>query len=364
MSEHFQNKISTGTFAKLCGVPKKTLLYYDEIGLFQPDHIAENGYRYYSYRQFEVLSVILALREIGMPLKEIKEYIDNRNPENMIRLFHEEDRKIQNEIKKLKQTHRFLQTRIQLTQNVLQTHTDMIQLEEQEKAYFAVTNVSHIQSIDDFSEAWRNHIQCCMEKGINVGYPDGTMVCVEDIMKGNYLKYAYIFTKTTRTVQGVPFFEKPKGIGNSTTLPVDFNESSMLEEVLLTLTEQVTYRLRKYDMLANVVNVQLRTKDFEDKTHQRKLSFPTASTREIYALAKELFKEMYKQGTPIRLIGMRVDNLEEKEKSQISLFDYNDNEKREKLDKVVDDLKQKYGYNSITRAGKLHSEDKIKLKDI
>lgn len=38
--------------------------------------------------------------------------------------------------------------------------------------------------------------------------------------------------------------------------------------------------------------------------------------------------------------------------------------KREKLDKVVDDLKQKYGYNSITRAGKLHSEDKIKLKDI
>ncbi len=212
MSEHFQNKISTGTFAKLCGVPKKTLLYYDEIGLFQPDHIAENGYRYYSYRQFEVLSVILALREIGMPLKEIKEYIDNRNPENMVRLFHEEDRKIQKEIKKLKQTHRFLQTRIQLTQNVLQTHSDKIQLEEQEKAYFAVTDVSHIQSIDDFSEAWRNHIQCCMEKGINVGYPDGTMVCVEDIMEGNHLKYACTFTKTTRTVQGVPFIEKPKGI--------------------------------------------------------------------------------------------------------------------------------------------------------
>ena len=39
-----------------------------------------------------------------------------------------------------------------------------------------------------------------------------------------------------------------------------------------------------------------------------------------------------------------------------------ENEKQDKLDKVVDDLKQKYGYNSITRAGKLHSEDKIKLK--
>ena len=54
-------------------------------------------------------------------------------------------------------------------------------------------------------------------------------------------------------------FENPKGIGNSTTLPVDIIEISKLEEVLLALTEQVTYRLRKYNMLANVVNVQLRT---------------------------------------------------------------------------------------------------------
>ena len=159
-------------------------------------------------------------------------------------------------------------------------------------------------------------------------------------------------------------FEKPKGIGNSTTLPVDLSEISKLEEILLALTEQVTYRLRKYDMVANVVNVQLRSKDFEDKTHQRKLMTPTSSTKEIYALAKELLEEMYRQGTPIRLIGMRVDGLEEKQSAQISLFDTKENEKQDKLDKVVDNLKQKYGYNSITRAGKLHSEDKIKLKDI
>ena len=73
---------------------------------------------------------------------------------------------------------------------------------------------------------------------------------------------------------------------------------------------------------------------------------------------------MYIKGTPIRLIGMRVDNLVEKDELQLSLFSHTDNEKQEKIDKVVDDLKQKYGYNSITRAGKLHSEDKIKLKDM
>ena len=159
-------------------------------------------------------------------------------------------------------------------------------------------------------------------------------------------------------------YENPKGIGNSITLPEDINEMAKLEEILLALTEQVTYRLRRYNLLANVVNVQLRTKDFEDKSHQRKLPEATSNTKDIYAEAKELLHEMYIKGTQIRLIGMRVDNLIEKDELQLSLFSQENSEKQEKIDKVVDELKQKYGYNSITRAGKLHSENKIKLKDI
>lgn len=159
-------------------------------------------------------------------------------------------------------------------------------------------------------------------------------------------------------------YEKPKGIGNSTTLPVDISNIEELEEALLALTEQVTYRLRKYNLLATVVNVQLRNKDFEDKTHQRKLQVATSSTKDIYLEAKELLHEMYVVGTPIRLIGMRVDSLVEKNELQLSLFEKEDEQKQEKIDKVIDNLKEKYGYNSITRAGKLHSEEKIKLKDI
>ena len=159
-------------------------------------------------------------------------------------------------------------------------------------------------------------------------------------------------------------FENPKGIGNSTTLPVDITEISKLEEVLLALTEQVTYRLRKYNMLANVVNIQLRTSNFENKTHQRKLNEATSNTKDIFRMAKELLEEMYTNGIAIRLVGMRVDGLIEKNEKQLSLFNSKDTEKQENLDKVVDELKQKFGYNSITRAGKLHSEKEIKLKDI
>ena len=158
--------------------------------------------------------------------------------------------------------------------------------------------------------------------------------------------------------------EKPKGIGNSVTLPQDICSEEEIQRVLLTLAEQVTYRLRRYDMYANVVNVQLRTKEFKDFSHQKKLMNPASNTKEIYSLAKELLHEMYKKGTFIRLVGLRVDNLVEKDEMQLSLFSNEEEEKQEKLDKVVDELKNKYGYSSITRAGKLNSEENIRLKDV
>lgn len=157
--------------------------------------------------------------------------------------------------------------------------------------------------------------------------------------------------------------EKPKIIGNSVTLPIDIREKLELEKVVLTLVEQVSYRLRRYNMYANVVNVQLRTSDFKDFSHQRKLSSSTSSTKDIYNTAKELFEEMYKEGTPIRLVGVRVDNLVEENEVQISLFGNNEEEKKqEKLDSVVDRLKQKYGYNSITRARKITFRRSNKIK--
>ena len=157
--------------------------------------------------------------------------------------------------------------------------------------------------------------------------------------------------------------EKPKSIGNSITLPMDISDKEQLEEVLVALTEQVSYRLRKQELLANVVNVQLRTKDFEDFSHQSKLYSATSSTKEILINAKALLNEMFKQGMSIRLIGVRVDNLVSKDEMQMSLFGDSENERKQKnLDKVIDSLNEKYGYDSIMRAGKLNSSYIPKMK--
>lgn len=158
--------------------------------------------------------------------------------------------------------------------------------------------------------------------------------------------------------------ENPKGIGNSVTLPQNISDIKKLEEIVLALTEQVTYRLRRYDLLANTVSVQLRTKEFQDFSHQGKLIIATASTKEIYQKAKELLEQMYQKENPIRLVGVRVDNLIEKKEQQLSLFQGEQNEKQERLDNAIDGLKKKYGYHSITRAGKMNVGNILKLKDI
>lgn len=157
--------------------------------------------------------------------------------------------------------------------------------------------------------------------------------------------------------------QKPKGIGNSLTLPRDFNTKDELYSIILALVEQVTYRLRKEEMLAGGVNVQLRTKDFIDFSHQGKLSIPTCNTKNIYEKAKVLFDEMYNKDEPIRLVGVRVDNLTEKGKGQISLFEDNiKSEKQEKIDKTIDLLKEKFGYDSVTLARKLNVREVVKSK--
>lgn len=156
--------------------------------------------------------------------------------------------------------------------------------------------------------------------------------------------------------------ELPKSIGNSVTLPNDLKSLEEINKIVVALSEQVSYRLRHYNLVASTVNVQLRNKDFVDHSHQKQLKYETSSTKEIIETAKEILKEMY-NGEAVRLVGVRVDNLENKEETQISFFSKDNEEKQEKIDSVLDTLKSKYGYNSVTRAGKLEVENIVKGKE-
>ncbi|WP_409304506.1 MerR family transcriptional regulator [Peribacillus sp. SCS-155] len=63
--------------ADLVGISVRTLHHYDEIGLLVPDEVTESGYRIYSDKNLEILQQILFFKELGFPLKNIKEIISS-----------------------------------------------------------------------------------------------------------------------------------------------------------------------------------------------------------------------------------------------------------------------------------------------
>ncbi len=71
---------------------------------------------------------------------------------------------------------------------------------------------------------------------------------------------------------------------------------------------------------------------------------------------------MFEEGMSIRLVGVRVDNLIEKNEQQLSLFSDIDNEKQDKLDMTIDKIKQKYGYDFIKKGAELNSDNLVKIK--
>ena len=84
MKAQSNNYLTTGEFAKLCQVKKQTLFHYDDIGLLRPEIVDDNGYRFYSIQQYETFIVISSLKEVGMTLNQIGQYLNE--PSNELRL--------------------------------------------------------------------------------------------------------------------------------------------------------------------------------------------------------------------------------------------------------------------------------------
>lgn len=100
--EHDHMLFTAGQFAKLHKINKRTLHYYDEIGLFSPSYKGDNHYRYYTYLQSPTLEMILTLRELGMSIEEIMEYRKHPSSEAFLEIIERKTMEIEHGIKRLK----------------------------------------------------------------------------------------------------------------------------------------------------------------------------------------------------------------------------------------------------------------------
>ena len=87
---------TVGEMAKLSNISKQTLIFYDRKGVFSPNYVdPDNGYRYYSADQLELLDNILILKEMGLSLEEIKSFMENRSVELALSLMREQKQKME-----------------------------------------------------------------------------------------------------------------------------------------------------------------------------------------------------------------------------------------------------------------------------
>ncbi len=106
MQRKKEKYFTTGEFAKYFGIRKDTLFYYDRIGLFRPEGVGENGYRYYSDAQITPFSALLSLREMGVPVRELQSYFGDPSPERLVALASDKIRKMDEEIRRLQEIRR------------------------------------------------------------------------------------------------------------------------------------------------------------------------------------------------------------------------------------------------------------------
>ncbi|RDY26905.1 MerR family transcriptional regulator [Romboutsia weinsteinii] len=211
MSKNKIKYFSSGEFARLCGVHKKTLFHYDDIDLFKPEKVEDNGYRYYSQDQLESFNVIHILKEVGMPLKQIKEVIDKRSPKNMIDLFEEETNKIENEIRDLRRKQELMYKKVELIKEGI-NKTKGIFIEEQEEEHIILSNPT--KDTDEYYdiETYTKHLDYCTENNILMSQQPGSIISKESLKNKDYTNYSYFFTKIDNEINNIDYTIKPKGL--------------------------------------------------------------------------------------------------------------------------------------------------------
>lgn len=210
MNENNKKYFSTGEFANLCKVHKKTLFHYDDIDLFKPEKVRENGYRYYSEHQLESFNVICTLKDLGMPLKDIKEFMDKRNPQRTMELFEHETKEIDKEIENLKRMKEIISNKIKAIKES-ENIADEIIMEHQEEEFLILSKPIDTTKYPYDTKTYMEHLNYCYNNNLNIGYPVGTINTKENLENGNFFNYTYFYTKVNKDCSNEKIIVKPAG---------------------------------------------------------------------------------------------------------------------------------------------------------
>lgn len=153
----------------------------------------------------------------------------------------------------------------------------------------------------------------------------------------------------------IPYKPKSKGLGNSQVLPRDYKSQYEIEIVLREIAEQVAIRIRRIKKKASVVAIYVGFSYGENKNsiNARRTINPSQSTNVLCSEVIKLFREKYDGGS-VRNLGVSYDNLVDESRTIFNFFDdIAKIEKEEKLDRAIDEIRNRFGFTSVQRATSL-----------
>lgn len=148
----------------------------------------------------------------------------------------------------------------------------------------------------------------------------------------------------------VSFSDEVKSIGHEHTFREDTKEFDRIMDVLMTLSEDISRRMRRRGLTARTITLKVRSSSFKTVTRSETLKDPICHVEDIYSVAVRKLKTSGLDKEKIRLLGIRAENLLPAASAQ-DLFHLaaTEDRKRESLQKAIDSLVDKYGKDAIRR---------------
>ncbi|MFC5653424.1 DNA polymerase IV [Paenibacillus solisilvae] len=159
--------------------------------------------------------------------------------------------------------------------------------------------------------------------------------------------------------------ERNKSIGHTTTLPKNVTDREEVHRVLLNLADQTGRRMRRQKMVASTIQIVIRKPDMTTINRSSTLGRPTDSASEIHREACKLFDKHWREGEPVRLLGVTLQNLSLQAETavQLDMFNYEEEPKKAALTKTMDMLRDKFGEDAVLTAGMLGDDPSALIRN-
>lgn len=169
---------------------------------------------------------------------------------------------------------------------------------------------------------------------------------------GKWGEYLWLFAngRDTSEVARQTYTFPVKSIGNGITPPRDIKTIEEFRLISYVLCESVVARMREQHVFAKCVTIGFKTKEFISFTKRESVSVPLTSVHQLMEHVMSLCERNYAFDVPLRYISIHVSSLVSRDApQQLSLFEDAGNIEEEKLDIVMEEIRQRFGTFSIRR---------------